>query len=160
MAEGSKGTLPVNDDEADVGFQERIALPRTVVSHPYREDRKTGAIRWLDKPAEHDYPAAASYLTLIFPPKIAEALVGELKQSPISCFKARDIVRASGLSLVGVSNSRVEKHRQKIMRGENLSPLLLVRNPPTACVIVADGYHRLCSIYGVDEDALIRCQIV
>jgi hypothetical protein len=27
-------------------------------------------------------------------------------------------------------------------------------------VIIADGYHRLCAVYSVDEDALIPCKIV
>jgi len=27
-------------------------------------------------------------------------------------------------------------------------------------VIIADGYHCLCSVYGFDEDAVIPCKIV
>jgi len=27
-------------------------------------------------------------------------------------------------------------------------------------VIVADGYHRLCAVYQIDEDAWIPCKIV
>jgi hypothetical protein len=29
-----------------------------------------------------------------------------------------------------------------------------------AKVIIADGYHRLCAVYSVDEDAMIPCKIV
>ena len=120
----------------------------------------TSAILWLEKPEKHDYPAAASYLALIFPAPTVDGLVRKLEQAPVIWFKAKDVFRASGLSLLGVSNSHVEKNRQKINRGEKLSPLLLVRSPATGQVIVADGYHRLCSIYGIDEDASIPCQIV
>jgi hypothetical protein len=27
-------------------------------------------------------------------------------------------------------------------------------------VVVADGYHRLCAVYQVDEDAWVPCKIV
>ena len=119
-----------------------------------------GQIAWLTEPEEHNYPAAQSYLELHFPPDRATALVQGLRAAPVSQFKAKDIFRASGLSLLGVSNSHVEKDRRKIAAGKALSPLLLVRSPALGRVVVADGYHRLCSIYGFDEDAVIPCQIV
>ena len=75
-------------------------------------------------------------------------------------FKAKDIFRASGLSLLGISNSHVEKDRAQIDKGEALSPLLLVRDEKNRKVVVADGYHRLCAVYQVDEDAWIPCKIV
>ena len=74
-------------------------------------------------------------------------------------FKAKDIFRASGLSLLGVSNYHVERDLKKIRSGKALSPLLLVRVPEIAKVIVADGYHRLCAVYTLDEDAVIPCRI-
>ena len=117
-------------------------------------------IRWLDQPEEKDYPAALSYLSLIYEESSASALVGKLRRAPVVQFKAKDIFRASGLSLLGVSNSHVEKDRKKILDGKKLSPLLLVRDAKNGKVIVADGYHRMCSVYGFDEDALISCKIV
>jgi hypothetical protein len=114
---------------------------------------------WLDAPEKHDYPAAASYLALTMAPKKVSKIVSNLKKSKISHFKAKDIFRASGLSLLGVSNSHVDKDRKKIEKGVALAPLLLVRAPELGKVIIADGYHRMCAVYGVDEDALIPCQI-
>jgi len=93
-------------------------------------------------------------------PKMVTKTVSALRKAKLSHFKAKDIFRASGLSLLGVSNSHVEKDRKKIQKGVFLSPLLLVRAPELGKVIVADGYHRLCAVYGVNEDALIPCQIV
>jgi hypothetical protein len=115
---------------------------------------------WLDAPEDHDYPAAASYLALTMGPKMVTKTVSSLRKAKLSHFKAKDIFRASGLSLLGVSNSHVEKDRKKIQKGVFLSPLLLVRAPELGKVIVADGYHRLCAVYGVNEEALIPCQIV
>ena len=117
-------------------------------------------IQWLDEPEEHDYPAAASYLKLIFDPREADTLVTELRATAQIQFKAKDIFRASGLSLLGISNSHVDKDRAKIGKATPLSPLLLVRHATSGRVIVADGYHRLCAVYSVDEDALIPCRIV
>ena len=117
-------------------------------------------IQWLEEPEDHDYPAAESYLCLHYEEKVAATFVAKLRRAPISQFKAKDIFRASGLSLLGVSNSHVEKDRKKIHDGRKLSPLLLVRETERGRVIIADGYHRLCAVYSVDEDATIPCKIV
>jgi hypothetical protein len=117
-------------------------------------------IKWLSAPEEHDYPAAESYLSLIYEPGVVKTHVERLRHSRVSEFKAKDIFRASGLSLLGVSNAHVEKDNQKIEAGQALSPLLLVRDSGNGKVVVADGYHRLCAVYGHDEDAVIPCRIV
>lgn len=117
-------------------------------------------IVWLEAPEEHDYPAAESYLNLVCAPDLAGSRVAALRRAPMTRFKAKDIFRASQLSLLGVSNSHVEKVRQKIATGQALAPLLLVRDNALGRVIIADGYHRLCAVYGFDEDAWIPCQIV
>ena len=120
---------------------------------------KPAAIRWLAAPEEHNYPAAQSYLCLVFDEETARAHVRRLRKAKVSEFKSKDIFRASGLSLLGVSNSHVEKDLKKIRRGTELSPLLLVRHSALGKVIVADGYHRLCAVYTIDEDAVIPCKI-
>jgi len=117
-------------------------------------------IKWFETPEEHDYPAAKSYLNLIYDDKAATALTEQLQQAPVTSFKAKDLFRASGLSLLGVSNSHVEKNRKKIMDGRPLSPLLLVRDKNNGKVLIADGYHRMCSVYGFNEDSDIPCKIV
>ncbi len=114
-------------------------------------------IRWLDEPSPSNYPAAQSYLTLIF--SNAAEIVERLTSAPVTEFKAKDIFRASGLSLLGVSNSHVEKDLSKIADGKALSPILLVRREGEK-VIIADGYHRLCAVYSLDEDAAVPCKIV
>jgi len=85
--------------------------------------------------------------------------VNRLKSAPISEFKAKDLFRASGLSLLGVSNSHVKKDQQRIRSGQALAPLLLIRDSANGKVIIADGYHRLCAVYPCDEDAVIPCKI-
>lgn len=59
-----------------------------------------------------------------------------------------------------MSNYFVEKDRKKILEGQKLSPILLVRDAVHGRLIVADGYHRLCSVYSFDEEATISCKIV
>jgi hypothetical protein len=117
-------------------------------------------IKWLSAPEEHDYPAAVSFLSLLYAARTATACVHKLKRAAVTEFKAKDIFRASGLSLLGVSNSHVEKDRVKIRAGKKLSPLLLLRDGDNGKVVIADGYHRLCAVYSFDEDALIPCKIV
>jgi len=117
-------------------------------------------VKWLDEPEDHDYPAAQSYLSLVYDEHRADAFVDKLKRAKVVTFKAKDIFRASGLSLLGVSNGHVARDKEKIESGKRLSPLLLVRDPTYGRVIIADGYHRLCAVYSFDEDAVIPCKIV
>ena len=116
-------------------------------------------IKWLSEPEEHDYPAALSYLSLLYDEQTAASYVDKLKRTSISEFKAKDIFRASGLSLLGISNSHIKKDQQKLQSGDDLSPLLLVRDSINGKVVIADGYHRLCAVYAYDEDAVIPCKI-
>jgi len=122
--------------------------------------RKPVTITWLKLPESHNYPAAVSYLGLIYTDTVVSKLVQKLKKTGITEFKAKDIFRASRLSLLGISNSRIINNRKKIRAGLGLSPLLLVRDSQEGRVIIADGYHRLCTVYGYNEDALIPCKIV
>jgi hypothetical protein len=122
--------------------------------------RNRTEILWLSQPEDHDYPAAKSYLSLIFEDSVARSLVEKLRHAPVVEFKAKDIFRASRLTLLGTSNSHVEKDQHKIKSGIKLSPILLVRDSTNGSVIIADGYHRLCATYSFDEDAKIPCKIV
>jgi hypothetical protein len=121
---------------------------------------KDSQILWCKDVEEHDYPAAESYLRLLYPDEVARAMVQRLRQGGLVEFKAKDIFRASQLSLLGISNVHVQRDNQKISDGVALSPLLLCRETQLGRLVIADGYHRLCAVYGLDEDALIPCKIV
>lgn len=117
-------------------------------------------IKWLPDVEEHDYPAAESYLSLLYNNDRVAGMITSLRSAAIVQFKAKDIFRASQLPLAGVSNLHVEKDRKKIQKGISLSPLLIVRDEPRGKAVIADGYHRLCAVYEFDEDAWIRCKII
>lgn len=120
---------------------------------------KNAKIKWLSKPEEHDYPAALSYLSLLYDERTATAYVKRLKRASISEHKAKDVFRASGMSLLGISNAHVARDQRKIRSGRELSPLLLIRDSVNRRTIIADGYHRLCAVYSYDEDAVVPCKI-
>ncbi|MCX6919411.1 MAG: hypothetical protein NTX41_08950 [Verrucomicrobia bacterium] len=121
---------------------------------------KPEKIAWLPAPEDKNYPAALSYLSLLHPEAEAALLVARLRKAKLVEFKAKDIFRASQLSLLGISNSHVKLTQKKIRKSIHLSPLLLVRDPANGKVVIADGYHRLCAIYQTHEDIWIRCKIV
>jgi hypothetical protein len=120
------------------------------------------AVRWKDEPDEHDYPAAASYLSLLAEPAAVARLVQGLKTAPIEHHKAKDILRASGLPDLPLDNIHVASDLAKIRSGEALSPILLVRGRIARGVPlqIADGYHRVCASYQLDEDSDIPCRCV
>jgi hypothetical protein len=47
-------------------------------------------ISWLSEPEEHDYPAALSYLSLLYDERTAAAHADKLKRAPITKFKAKE----------------------------------------------------------------------
>ncbi|HEX3897821.1 MAG TPA: hypothetical protein VHW74_01505 [Mycobacteriales bacterium] len=116
---------------------------------------------WKDEPEEHDYPAAEAYLTLITDPKHANALSAALQKELVTHQKAKDILRAAGLALLPTDNAHVAADLQKIKDGKHLSPILLIRgNMTTGTPLeIADGYHRVCASYHVDENTDIPCRI-
>jgi disulfide oxidoreductase YuzD len=116
-------------------------------------------IKWLEQPEDHDYPAAHSYLNLIYDDPRAKRFTAALKKAPVMHFKSKDIFRAAQLPLLGKDNSHVARDREKIRGGQELSPLLLVRDTANGRLIIADGYHRLCAVYSFDEDAVVPCKI-
>ncbi len=117
-------------------------------------------VTWLKKPEEGNYTAAKSYLSLLYDEPTVSGHLERLKGAPMSKFRAKDIFRASRLSLLGVSNFHVKTDRKKIKAGKALSPLLLIRDSSNGKVIIADGYHLLCAVYSYDEDAVVPCKIV
>ena len=118
--------------------------------------------RWGDEPDEHDYPAAASFLSLICDPTEVRRLVTALKAAPIVHYKAKDLLRASALALLPADNFHVAGDLAKVARGQPLSPVLLMRGDFRRGVplTIAGGYHRVCASYHLDEDADIPCHLV
>jgi hypothetical protein len=117
--------------------------------------------RWKERPDDHDYPAAEDYLSLVISPAAAKALARRLRTAPLVHRKAKDLLRASGLPLLAPDNFHVAKDLKKLTQGRLLSPVLCVRGIVRLHVplIVADGYHRICASYHLDEDADIPCRI-
>ena len=124
---------------------------------------------WKDEPDEHDYPAAHDYLTLIVDETAADQLVNRLTAAALTHRKAKDILRASRLALLPEDNPHVSKDLAKVKRGQLLSPVLLVRGHTDAGpagpqiageLLIADGYHRVCASYHVDEDTDIPCKLI
>ena len=115
---------------------------------------------WKSEPEKDDYTTAEQYLALLYEEKKAAKLISRLKKGRTTTFAAKDIFRASRLPLLDISNAQVKADHKKIVRNKKLSPLLLVRHGTTAQTIIADGYHRLCAAYSLDEDTPIPCKIV
>jgi hypothetical protein len=120
------------------------------------------ATHWGNEPQEHDYPAAAAYLSLTCPPAEVRRLVTALKSAPTLHYMAKDLLRASSLALLPTDNAHVARDLDKVKTGSALSPVLLVRGDLTRGVplTVADGYHRICASYHLNENEQIPCHLV
>ena len=117
---------------------------------------------WQLEPEDHDYPAATTYLSLIGDPQFASAITTLFQSAPTLIYEAKDLLRASELPLLARDNAHVAKDLSKVKSGHKLSPVLLVRGSlrENRRLIIADGYHRVCASYWIDENAQIPCRLV
>ncbi len=98
-----------------------------------------------------------SYLTLLVGGGSARKLVKALRKvDGLSHFAAKDILRAADLPLLAASDSEVSADLEKVKFDKLLSPVLLVQGSP---LWIADGYHRVCASYHLDEKAAVPCRI-
>ncbi|HEY7976312.1 MAG TPA: hypothetical protein VID72_13275 [Ktedonobacterales bacterium] len=114
-------------------------------------------IVWKEDPDEHDYPAAAAYLSLLANEETLTQVVSRLQSAPVRRAKAKDILRASRLELLPADDREVAKDITKIRAGKPLSPVLLVRGELLHGIAlqIADGYHRVCASYHEGENSNI-----
>jgi hypothetical protein len=113
---------------------------------------------WKDEPEAQDFPAAESYLSLLVGPAAAAKLAKALrKQQTLQHYAAKDILRAADLPLLKADDSEVATDLKKVKAGEKLSPVLLVYGIP---LWIADGYHRVCASYHLDEKTLVPCRVI
>jgi hypothetical protein len=113
---------------------------------------------WKDQPEAQDFPAAESYLSLLLGPAAAANLAKALqKEQTLQHYAAKDILRAAGLPLLPPDDSEVAADLEKVKAGKKLSPVLLVHGIP---LWVADGYHRVCASYHLNEKASVPCRTV
>jgi hypothetical protein len=119
-------------------------------------------VKWLPRPAKHDFQAAEDYLSLIMTPRRAVEWRKKLAaaRNDITHRKAKDILRAGQLALLGEDNKHVAADLRKAASGAALSPILLLRGDEERPLIVADGYHRVCASYWIDENTDIPCILV
>lgn len=110
---------------------------------------KIRTIRWKDEPDAHDYPAAASYLSLLADDTLIERLVVQWQSAAVKHGKAKDLLRAARLALLPADDQEVAKDIAKIRAKQPLSPILLVRGDLARGLPlqIVDGYHRVCASY-------------
>jgi hypothetical protein len=113
---------------------------------------------WMSEPEEQDLPAAETYLSLLVGPSAAATARKALKkEKELHHYAAKDILRAAQLALLAADDSEVKADLEKVKSGQKLSPVLLVQGVP---LWIADGYHRVCASYYIDEKSLVACRIV
>ncbi|WP_241984924.1 MULTISPECIES: hypothetical protein [Cryobacterium] len=137
-------------------------MSTSVKQVPGKKTSKAGVLRWRVDVAGHDYAAARSYLSLNAKPKAIDALVKQLRGTRVVHFKAKDLLRGCGLPLLPRSNPDVAKELDRIAAGVQLSPCLIIRGQigKGRVAQIADGYHRICAVNHVDEDAEVPVQII
>lgn len=111
-------------------------------------------IKWKDDVADHDYDAAACYLSLKMSMTAAKATANELRTRNITTRRANDILRATGLPPLPLTDPGVLRDLKKVLVGDKLSPILVAYDD------IADGYHRACLAYALDPYSDVPLKII
>jgi hypothetical protein len=114
-------------------------------------------ISWLHDVADHDYEAAYNYLSLKFDSDRATDMVARMKKAKVTSRRANDILRATGLPPLPLTDPGVQRDLLKLLRGEKLSPVLVCDQKVGADI--ADGYHRVSLAYNIDPFLMVPLRL-
>jgi hypothetical protein len=115
--------------------------------------------KWLSEPEEKDYAAARSYLSLLLHAGPLREAVTLLRKAPEDKWRAKDILRAACLPLLKSKQSgEVAEKLKHIANGTPISPILLIHDG-RGRLEIADGYHRVCAAYLIDEDTQVPARL-
>jgi len=117
----------------------------------------TSPMSWLSDVADHDYEAAFNYLSLKFDKKQATAITDRMKKAKVTSRRANDILRATGLPALPLTDPGVKKDLLKLLNGEKLSPVLVYDQEPSPDI--ADGYHRVSLAYNIDPFLMVPLRL-
>jgi len=119
-----------------------------------KDDKRTpapatvGKVRWRKDVAEHDYAAAAAYLSLKLTDAEVKKIVAKLQKAQLTTRRANDVLRAAGLTAAPLEDPGVMKDLIKVVEGLELSPVLVINTDGRADI--ADGFHRVSLVYRLD----------
>jgi len=105
-------------------------------------------IKWLPDVAEHDYEAARNYLSIKFDEKRAGEAVDRMKKATLTWRRCNDILRATGLPPLPLTDPGIKRDLLTLLNGGKLSPVLVCDQKIGADI--ADGYHRVSLAYNLD----------
>lgn len=125
-------------------------------------DPMSKKIKWKSSPKGKDYEGVKNFLTLLCSESDAEKLIERLAKADPTEHDGKDILRAAELPALSSEDPHVNKDLKHIQKGKALAPVLLIRGEikKKRSLVIADGYHRVCASYIVDESAPISCRLV
>ncbi|MFZ1995135.1 MAG: hypothetical protein WAU75_13555 [Solirubrobacteraceae bacterium] len=114
-------------------------------------------IKWAAEVADHDYAAAAAYLSLKVDEDAVRKAVQRLRKAPLITRRANDILRAAGLTAAPLDDPGVMKDLVKAIEGRRLSPVLVLSGKKGSDI--ADGFHRVSLVYQLNPFAEIPLKL-
>jgi hypothetical protein len=111
-------------------------------------------LHWCKTVADHDYDAAAAYLSINHSMHDVEAYAHALQHATVTTRRSNDILRACHRPGLPLTDPGVLGALKKVLSGKEMSPVLIVNGD------IADGYHRVSLAYALDPFDDVPCIIV
>ena len=124
-------------------------------------ETRSRPINWAADPGPDNANDAANFLAMYKKQKNSDRIVADLIASPVVTFKAKDILRASGLPALPKDNAHVQLALQLIANGQILDSVYLLRGKLTQGipVTIVDGYHRVSAAWHTDPSSEVDAHI-
>lgn len=119
-------------------------------------------IKWKSSPKSKDYEGVRNFLTLLCSESDADKLIERLDRADPIEHAGKDLLRAAQLPVLSSEDPHVSEDLKDIKKGKALAPVLLIRGDlkKAHSLVIADGYHRICASYIIDEGSPISCRMV
>jgi hypothetical protein len=112
-------------------------------------------IAWLPDVVDHDYEAAYNYLSIKLDHKRATEAVDRMKKAKVTSRRANDILRATGLPPLPLTDPGIKRDLLTLLKGGKLSPVLVADEERD----IADGYHRVSLAYNIDPFMMVPLRL-
>lgn len=145
-------------DAVSLGSLDRLATALRMARRPLRFWlASVSEALWNEKTPSMYLHDCWQYITLLFSPSDADAIINDLTNASLTLRRANDILRAAELEPCEREDAAVLASIERLGEQGAIPPVYLV--VAKRKLIIADGYHRVSAVYWSNDFVDVDCYI-